>query len=470
MGRTRAGVFPRGKENRVNNFVFNTPTRVVFGRGAEKEVGGLVREYGGSRVLIHFGGGSAERSGLLGRIRDSLKEAGVSWVELGGVVPNPRLSKIHEGIALGRREGVDFILAVGGGSVIDSAKAIGYGLANEGEVWDFFDKKRKATACAPIGAVLTIAAAGSEMSSSCVVTREEGWIKRGYSSEYSRPRFAVMNPELTLTLSPWQTASGCVDILMHTMERYFHRSGGMEITDGIAEALLKTVMKNALILRDDPRTTTRAPSHVGGQSVAQRPDGLRNGRGDWASHKIEHEVSGLFDVSPGAGLAAVWGSWARYAYPADAARFARFAHMVMGVSGAGTHEEMAGKGHCSHGEFFPGHSHAHVAFGARRASEEQIRDMAEKCHRGIGGPVGVIRPLGVDDLINIYHRPCRRPEGASVRQVPRSLVCGGGSSVVFVRRWRAQWLRLERGRGRPALKKRGRGFCLLPRLQLCADA
>ncbi len=405
MGRTRAGVFPRGKENRVNNFVFNTPTRVVFGRGVEKEVGGLVREYGGSRVLIHFGGGSAERSGLLGRIRDSLKEAGVSWVELGGVVPNPRLSKIHEGIALGRREGVDFILAVGGGSVIDSAKAIGYGLANEGEVWDFFDKKRKATACAPIGAVLTIAAAGSEMSSSCVVTREEGWIKRGYSSEYSRPRFAVMNPELTLTLSPWQTASGCVDILMHTMERYFHRSGGMELTDGIAEALLKTVMKNALILRDDPSNyDARAEVMWAGSLSHNGLTGCGTDGGDWASHKIEHEVSGLFDVSHGAGLAAVWGSWARYAYPADAARFARFAHKVMGVSGAGTHEEMAEKGIAAMANFFRAiHMPTSLSELGVHPTEEQIRDMAEKCYRGIGGPVGVIRPLGVDDLINIYH-------------------------------------------------------------------
>ena len=292
----------------MNNFVFNTPTRVVFGRGVEKEVGRLVREFGGSRVLLHFGGGSVERSGLLGRIRESLQEHGLTWVELGGVVPNPRLSKIHEGIELGRKEGVDFILAVGGGSVIDSAKAIGYGLANGGEVWDLFEKKRKATGCAPVGAVLTISAAGSEMSSSCVVTREEGWIKRGYTSEFSRPRFAVMNPELTLTLSDWQTACGCVDILMHTMERYFHRSGGMELTDGIAETLLKTVMKNALVLRDDPSNyDARAEVMWAGSLSHNGLTGCGTDGGDWACHKIEHELSGLFDVSHGAGLSAVWG-------------------------------------------------------------------------------------------------------------------------------------------------------------------
>ena len=184
----------------MHDFVYNTPTRVVFGRDAELKAGSLVREFGGHCVLLHYGGGSAEQSGLLGRLRRSLEEAGLRVVELGGVVPNPRLSLIHEGIALGRREGVDFILAAGGGSVIDSAKAIGYGLANEGEVWDFFEKKRKASGCIPVGAVLTISAAGSEMSSSCVITKEEGWLKRGYTSEYARPRFAVMNPALTLTL------------------------------------------------------------------------------------------------------------------------------------------------------------------------------------------------------------------------------------------------------------------------------
>ena len=302
----------------MKNFVFNTPTRVVFGRGVETETGRLVRECGGRRALLHYGGGSAERSGLLSLIRDSLRKKGVDFVELGGVVPNPRLSKIHEGIELGRKEGVDFVLAVGGGSVIDSAKAIGYGLANEGEVWDFFDKKRKATACAPVGAVLTIAAAGSEMSASCVITREEGWIKRGYSSELSRPKFAVMNPELTLTLPAWQTASGCVDILMHTMERYFYHEGGMELTDGIAEALLRTVMKNALLLRDDPSCyEARAEVMWAGALSHNGLTGCGTDGGDWASHKIEHELGGMFDVAHGAGFATIWGIRAMEEYDGE---------------------------------------------------------------------------------------------------------------------------------------------------------
>ena len=388
----------------MKNFAYYTPTQVVFGKAVEEETGRLIREAGGSRVLLHYGGGSVERSGLLSRIRASLEKEGLFRVELGGVVPNPRLSLVHEGIALGRKEGVDFVLAVGGGSVIDSAKAIGYGLANEGEVWDFYERKRKAKGCAPIGVVLTIAAAGSEMSSSCVITNEDGWIKRGYSSEYSRPRFAVMNPELTMTLSAYQTASGCVDILMHTMERYFYRDGGMELTDGIAESLLRTVMKNALILRDDPSCyDARAEIMWAGSLSHNGLTGFGGDGGDWASHKIEHELSGLFDVAHGAGLAAVWGSWARYVYREDAARFARFAQNVMGVSGAGTHEEMAEKGIKAMENFFRAlNMPTSLAELGVSPTEEEIRTMAEKCVRGVGGPVGVVRPLEVEDIENIY--------------------------------------------------------------------
>ena len=236
----------------MNRFEYFAPTKVVFGKGTELEVGRLVKEQGGTKVLVHFGGESARKSGLLDRIGQSLSEAGIGYVMLGGVKPNPRLSLAREGIELGRKEGVDFLLAVGGGSVIDSTKCIGYGLANEGDVWDFYDRKRAAKGCMPIGAVLTIAAAGSEMSRSCVMTNEDGWLKRGYSTDYARCRFAVMNPELTYTLPAYQTASGCVDILMHTMERYFHTGEDTMLVDGMAEALLKTVMYNARILMKEP--------------------------------------------------------------------------------------------------------------------------------------------------------------------------------------------------------------------------
>lgn len=237
----------------MENFNYYAPTKVVFGKGTEGQTGELVKECGCHKVLVHYGSGSVKKSGLLDKIFAALDQAGVGYVSLGGVVPNPRLSLVYEGIALCKKESVDFILAVGGGSVIDSSKAIGYGVANEGDVWDFYARKRAAKGCLPLGVVLTIAAAGSEMSDSSVITNEEGWIKRGYSSNYVRPKFAVMNPELTMTLPAYQTESGCVDIMMHTMERYLNQADNMELTDGISEALLRTVMKNAKILLDDPR-------------------------------------------------------------------------------------------------------------------------------------------------------------------------------------------------------------------------
>ena len=203
------------------DFKYYTPTKVVFGKNAEDKVADLVKEFGGKKLLIHYGGGSVIRSGLMQRVTDKLDAAGIKYVKLGGAVPNPHLSLVYEGIELCKKEGVDFLLAVGGGSAIDSAKAIGYGLMNEGDVWDFYDYKRQAKACMPLGVILTLAATGSEMSDSSVITKEEGLVKRGYSSDYCRPRFAILNPELTMTLPDYQTACGCTDIMMHTMERYF---------------------------------------------------------------------------------------------------------------------------------------------------------------------------------------------------------------------------------------------------------
>ena len=235
------------------DFTLYTPTKVVFGRKTERKAGELVRAFGGSRVLIHYGGRSALRSGLIDRVKTSLDEAGVFHVELGGVVPNPQLDKVYEGIELAKANGVDFILAVGGGSVIDSAKAIAYALAEpEYDVKELYEHTRTAKACIPVGTILTIAASGSEMSDSSVISYEGK--KRGYNSDLCRPRFAVMDPELTLTLPDYQTCAGCSDILMHTMERYFTSGSKMQITDALAEGLLRTVMKNAAVLHRDPRT------------------------------------------------------------------------------------------------------------------------------------------------------------------------------------------------------------------------
>ena len=294
----------------MNNFEYYTPTKVVFGKNTEEEVGRLVREQGCKKVLVHYGSGSAKRSGLLERIAASLEREGISYITLGGVVPNPRLSKVREGIALCREEQVDFILAVGGGSVIDSAKAIGYGVANEGDVWDFYAKIRMPEKCLPVGAVLTIAAAGSEMSNSSVITNEEGWLKRGCNCDVCRCKFAVMNPELTMTLPEYQTESGCVDIMMHTMERYFNQVENMELTDGISEALMRTVMKNARILLDEPENyEARAEVMWAGSLSHNGLTGCGTDGGDWASHQLEHELGGMFDVAHGAGQSVVGRSW-----------------------------------------------------------------------------------------------------------------------------------------------------------------
>ena len=296
-------------------FAFNyfAPTRVVFGRDTELRVAELIQTFGGTKVLIHYGGGSVVRSGLMKRVTDTLDAAGIAYVTLGGAVPNPRLSLVYQGIELCKREHVDFLLAVGGGSAIDSAKAIGYGVFNGGDVWDFYDYKRKATGCLPLGVILTLSATGSEMSDSSVITKEEGQIKRGYSSDFGRAKFAIMNPELTMTLPDYQTACGCADIMMHTMERYFTNGGNMEITDAIAEGLLRTVMNNAEILVKDPKNyDARAEVMWAGSLSHNGLTGCGSDGGDWMTHKLEHELGGLYDVAHGAGLTAIWGSWARY--------------------------------------------------------------------------------------------------------------------------------------------------------------
>ena len=388
----------------MENFQYYTPTKIIFGRGAEEQTGQLAAEQGCKKVLVHYGGGSVVRSGLLERIYRSLDAVGISYVSLGGVVPNPRLSLVYEGIRLARKEQVDFILAVGGGSVIDSAKAIGYGVANEGDVWDFYEKRRTAKACLPIGVVLTIAAAGSEMSDSSVITKEEGWLKRGYSSNYARARFAVMNPELTMTLPKYQTASGCVDIMMHTMERYFNHSENMEMTDGISEHLLRTVMKNAKILMNEPDNyQARAEVMWAGSLSHNGLTGCGTGGGDWASHQLEHELGGMFDVAHGAGLAAVWGSWARYVMDAAPERFAKFAVNVMGVEPEAEKLKAAQKGIEVMEDFYRALDMP-VCIGDMgiELAEEQMRELAEKCSHFGKRTIGCIKKLDQEDMYQIY--------------------------------------------------------------------
>ncbi len=388
----------------MNNFTYYTPTKVVFGKDTQNQVGKFISQMGCKKVLLHYGGQSAKKSGLLDQIEASLQEYNIHYVSLGGVVPNPRLSLVYEGINLAKTEGVDFILAVGGGSVIDSAKAIGYGVANEGDVWDFYDRKRHATACLPIGVVLTIAAAGSEMSDSSVITKEEGGIKRGYSNDICRPKFAIMNPELTLTLPDYQTACGCTDILMHTLERYFPAGDHLELTDTIAESVMKTVIKNARILKENPKDLKARYEMMWAGSLSH--NGL-TGCGiignDFATHGLEHELSGMFDVAHGAGLAAVWGSWARYVYKDVLPRFVRFAMEVMNVPNEGTQEEIAIKGIEALEDFFReiGMPTSIGELGYN-LTPEQVEELAEKFHIAAGGKKGTAKVLQKPDMLAIY--------------------------------------------------------------------
>ncbi len=387
----------------MNDFSFQAPTKIVFGKGVENQVGQLCKEQGATKVLVHFGGQSAKKSGLLDRVCASLEEAEIPYVTLGGVVPNPRLSLVYEGIELCKKEGVDFLLPVGGGSVIDSAKAIGYGLANDFDVWDLYDHKHTATGCAPIGAVLTIAAAGSEMSDSSVITKEEGGIKRGYNSDYCRCKFAVMNPELTYTLPPYQTACGAADIMMHVMERYFVKEDTMDLTDSMSEALIRTVIKNAEILLKDPENYKARAEIMWASSLAH--NGLMNcggPKGDWACHQLEHELGGMFDVAHGAGLAAVWGSWARYVYQDKPQRFAQFAHEIFGIPCQGDPKETALKGIEAMENFYRSIGMpVSVHELGYDLTEEQIATLAEKCCFG-GRTIGLFRILRQEDIREIY--------------------------------------------------------------------
>ena len=390
----------------MRNFEYYTPTQVLFGKDTHLQAGSLLKKYGAKKVLIHYGGQSAVRSGLIDEITSNLKEEGLEYITLGGVIPNPLLSKVREGIELCQKEHVDFILAVGGGSVIDSSKAIGYGVANpNNDVWDFCLKKAVPTGCLPIGVILTIAASGSEMSSSSVITNEETKEKRGCAkTDYCRPKFAILNPRLTYTLPQYQTESGCVDILMHTMERYSTNGGNMELTDALAEGLLRTVMKNAVILHTDPANyEARAEVMWAGSLSHNGLTGCGIASGDFMSHKLEHEMGGMFDVTHGAGLAALWPSWARYVYKDCLPRFVRFARNVMGVTTDGTDEEIALKGIDAMVDFY--HSIGMPASFHELGidpTDAQIDEMARRCLEACGSALGSAKKLDLDDMIAIY--------------------------------------------------------------------
>ena len=391
----------------MDHFQFHAPTQVVFGKNTEAQAGHWCKYYGAHKVLVHFGGHSAKKSGLLDRVCDSLKAAGLDYVLLGGVVPNPQLGLIREGIELCRKEKVDFILAVGGGSVIDSAKGIGYGLANPGDVWDYYAKKKEVHACAPLGAVLTIAAAGSEMSNCSVVTNEDGWLKRGLSTDYGYCKFAIMNPELTYTLPAYQTASGCTDIIVHTLERYFTAPSThqLELIDGIAETLLRTVMRNTSIALNNPTNYNARAEIMWGGTLSHNDTTGDRSFGDWSCHQLEHELSAMFGVAHGAGLASVWANWARYVYKENPHRFAQLATNVFNIPYNYENVEATARAGIAAMESFFHHigmpTNIHELIG-KELSEEEIKALAYKCSFMHTRTIGQFKVLQLEDMENIY--------------------------------------------------------------------
>ena len=390
----------------MKDFNYYAPTEVVFGEQSEEQVAALVKKYGGTKVLVHYGGKSAERSGLLDKICGLLTEGGIPFLKLGGVVPNPRLSLAKQGIELCRQENIDFILAVGGGSVIDSAKCIAYGVCMEGDVWDLYLGKAEAPkTMLPVASVLTIPAAGSEMSEASVITNENGDIKIGYSNNMSRPKFAIMNPRRTMTLPPYQTAAGVTDMMMHTMERYFTHDDDMDVTTDIAEALLRS-MKNAIfaVLKNPEDYRYRAQIMWAGSVMHNGLTGCGQ-KDDWATHQLEHELSAMFDVTHGAGLAAVWPSWARYVMHENLSRFVRFAVNVMDVPNDFSDPEgTALKGIEAMERFYH-------AIGmpinikeliGKDITDEEIKEMVRKCSRDYQRTCGSFKVLQAEDMEAIY--------------------------------------------------------------------
>ena len=390
----------------ANSFEYFSPTRVIFGKETEKQTGKLIREYGGSRVLVLYGGKSAIRSGLLDLVKESLKEEELYFQELGGIVPNPHLDKVYEGIELIRREKVDFVLAVGGGSAIDSAKAMAHGALYDGDFWDFFCGKAKPEKSLPKGVVLTMSAAGSESSDSCVITQESTKTKRGLNTELNRPLLAIMDPELTMTLPPYQIACGATDILAHIMERYFTNEPDCDLTDRLCEGTMQAVIRAARIMVKDPHDYDAAAQLMWGSTIAHN-DTLSVGRvKDFASHQIEHELSALYDCAHGAGLAVVFPGWLRFMLqkPDKVMRLAQFAVRVWGCQMDFEHpEKTAQAGIDAYVAWLKGIGMP-VTFGELGAREEDIPYLAAKVKRpNPDGTVGKFYALGTEDIEKIYH-------------------------------------------------------------------
>lgn len=385
----------------MQNFQFYSPTEFIFGTDTENKCGEYVKKYGGTKVLVHYGSASAMRSGLIDRVTASLTAAGISYVLLGGVQPNPRDTKIYEGIELCRKENVDFILSVGGGSCIDSSKGIALGALYDGDFWDFYSRKATVTKALPIGTVLTIAAAGSEGSGASVVTKEEGMLKRDVGSDLLRPKFSILNPALTETLPAYQTACGATDIMAHVFERYFTNTTEVEITDRLCEAILLTMIKETPRVIEDPHNYQARANIMWAGTVAHN-DIVGVGRSqDWNSHGIEHELSGLYDCAHGAGLAVIMPAWMEYVYKHNVMRFAQMATRIWGCQmNFECPEETALQGIRAFRKFLH-EIGMPINFEELGAKEEDIPTLVEKFGLGDGKTGGFVA-LSSEDVANIY--------------------------------------------------------------------
>lgn len=388
----------------MNNFVYETPTKVIFGRGEEEKVGKLVKEFNPHKVLLHYGGKSAKESGLLDRVKKSLESESVQYVELGGVCPNPELKLVREGIELCKAEGVDFVLAVGGGSVMDSAKDIANGVANpDVDVWDFSLGKASPKATLHKGCILTLAAAGSEMSNSCVISNSETGEKRGYGCSFNRMDFAIENPELTFTVSPYQTACGAVDIAMHTIERYFCPGSDTYLTDAIAETIIVSVMKAGVDCIKNPEDYEARANMMWASSLAH--NGLTQCGREFMLivHQFEHEVSGMYPkVAHGAGLAAIWCSWARYVYSANIMRWLQYAHNVWKLEIDFEHPEKTIEKAIDRQEEYYSSIGMPIRLKELGVEKSSLEKLALDCSRNKTRKLIGDRPLDYDDILAIF--------------------------------------------------------------------
>lgn len=387
----------------MNNFEFYSPTHFVFGKGKENNAGKYVKRFGGTKVLIHYGGGSVVRSGLLDRVKASLAGEGISFVELGGVQPNPRSGLVYEGIELCKKEKVDFVLAVGGGSTIDSSKAIALGAVYDGDFWDFYSGK-PAKKALPVATVLTIAAAGSEGSNGSVITKEEGMLKRSAGGDCLRPVFSILNPALTQTLPAYQTACGIVDIMAHLFERYFTNTKDVEVTDRLIEALLMTMIHEAPKVIENPDDyEARANIMWAGMMAHNNCCGVGREQ-DWASHDLEHELSALYDCAHGAGLAVVFPAWMEYNMNHDVMRFAQVANRVWGCAMDFQHPEITAKAGIAAFRAFLKSIGMPQTLAELGGKEEDIPYLAHTAAygNGNGGTLGGFVVLKEEDMAKIY--------------------------------------------------------------------